>query len=123
MEPDKIIYAFLQWLHENPSIFMPAAWQDLPKLQTEIAESADDELFPIAMTISKWCARHQLGEDLKNAAAKCKKEIDDAGEPTPSITLPLTNITQTLRTSIEDSYKKLQESVADNKSDISNDSK
>ncbi|MBD1829941.1 hypothetical protein NDI47_11720 [Microcoleus vaginatus GB1-A2] len=123
MEPDKIIYAFLKWLHENPSIFMPAAWQDLPKLQTEIAESADDELFPIAMTISKWCARHQLGEDLKLAAAKCKKEIDDAGEPTPTTMQPLTNITQTLRTSIEESYKKLQESAADNQSDTSNDSK
>lgn len=109
VEPDKIIYAFLQWMHENPSIFMPAAWQDLPKLQTEIAESADDELFPIAMTISKWCARHQLGEDLKNAATKCKKEIDDLGDTTPIPIPPLTNITQTLRTSIEDSYKKLQE--------------
>lgn len=123
MEPDKIIYAFLQWLHGNPSIFMPTAWQDLPKLQTEIAESADDELFPIAMTISKWCARHQLGEDLKNAAAKCKKEIEDAGEPTPTTMQPLTNITQTLRTSIEDSYKKLQESAANNQSDTTNDSK
>ena len=123
MEPDKIIYAFLKWLHENPSIFMPASWQDLPKLQTEIAESADDELFPIAMTISKWCASHQLGEDLKLAAGKCKKEIEDAGEPTPTTMQPLTNITQTLRTSIEESYKKLQESAADNQSDTSNDSK
>lgn len=123
MEPDKIIYAFLQWLHENPSIFMPAAWQDLPKLKAEIAESADDELFPIAMTISKWCARHQLGEDLKLAAAQCKKEIEDAGEITPTTMQPLTNITQTLRTSIEESYKKLQESAADNQSDTSNDSK
>jgi hypothetical protein len=121
VEPDKIIYAFLQWLHENPSIFMPAAWQDLPKLQTEIAESADDELFPIAMTISKWCARHQLGEELKTAIKQ--REIDDAGEPTPSPILPLTNITQTLRTSIEESYKKLQEIAADNQSDTSNDSK
>lgn len=123
MEPDRIIYAFLQWLHENPSIFMPAAWQDLPKLQTEIAESADDELFPIAMTISKWCAFHQLGEDLKNAAAKCKKEIEDVGEITSATMQPLTNITQTLRTSIEDSYKKLLETAADNKSDTSNESK
>ena len=125
MEPDKIIYAFLQWLHENPSIFMPTAWQDLPKLKTEIAASADDELFPIAMTISKWCASHQLGEDLKLAAAKCKKEIDDPGEviPTTMDSLILTNITQTVRTSIEESYKKLQESAADNQSDTSNDSK
>ncbi|WP_377479256.1 MAG: hypothetical protein P2A85_09955 [Microcoleus anatoxicus] len=123
MESDKIIYAFLQWLHENPSIFMPTAWQDLPKLQTEIAESADDELFPIAMTISNWCAIHTLGEELIIAVAKCKKEIDDPGEPTPTTMQPLTNITQTLRTSIEESYKKLQESAAENKSDTSNDSK
>ncbi|WP_341736653.1 hypothetical protein [Microcoleus sp. CAWBG640] len=123
MEPDKIIYAFLQWLHENPSIFMPTAWQDLPKLKAEIAESADDELFPIAMTISKWCAIHTLGEELKIAVAKCKKEIDDPGEPTPTTMQPLTNITQILRTSIEDSYKKLQESAADNQSDTTNDSK
>lgn len=123
MEPDKIIYAFFKWLHENPSIFMPTAWQDLPKLKAEIAESADDELFPIAMTISKWCAIHTLGEELKIAVAKCKKEIDDPGEPTPTTMQPLTNITQTLRTSIEESYKKLQESAAENKSDTSNDSK
>ncbi|WP_341734924.1 hypothetical protein [Microcoleus sp. EPA2] len=123
MEPDKIIYAFLQWLHENPSIFMPTAWQDLPKLQTEIAESADDELFPIAMTISKWCAFHQLGDELKIAVVKCKKEIEDVGEPTPTTMWPLTNITQTLRTSIQESYKKLQKSAADNQSDTSNDSK
>ncbi len=123
MEPDKIINAFLQWLRENPSIFMPTAWQDLPKLETEMGEFADDQLFPIAMAISKWCARHQLGEELKIAAAKNKKDFEDAGEPTPSTTPPLTNITQTLRTSIEDSYRKLQESAVNNQSDTSNDSK
>jgi hypothetical protein len=120
MEPDKVIAAFLKWLHENPSIFMPTAWQDLPNLETEIAESADDELFPIAMTISKWCANHQLGEELRDSL---RKDFEDAGEPTPSTIQPLTNITQTLRTSIEDSYKKLQEIDADQKSDASNDSK
>ncbi len=123
MEPDKIIYAFLKWLDENPSIFMPTAWQDLPKLKAEIAESADDELFPIAMTISKWCAIHTLGEELKIAVAKCKKEIEDVGEIKTTTMQSLTNITQILRTSIEDSYKKLQESAADNQSDTTNDSK
>ena len=126
MEPDKIINAFLQWLHKNPSIFMPTAWQDLPKLKTEMGEFADDQLFPIAMAISKWCARHQLGEDLKIAAAKNKKEIDDPGEVTTTTmdSLVITNITQTLRQSIEDSYKKLQEiDAADNQSDTTNDSK
>lgn len=123
MEPEKIIYAFLQWLHGNPSIFMPAAWKNLPKLEEEIAESADDELFPIAMTISKWCGKNRLGDDLKIAAAKCKKEIENAGEPTPTTMLPLMNITQTLRTRIEYSYKKLQESAAYHQSDTANDSK
>jgi hypothetical protein len=120
MEPDKVIAAFLQWLHENPSIFMPTAWQDLPHLKAEIAESADDELFPIAMTISKWCAKHQLGEELRDCL---RKDFDDAGETTPSIIPPLTNITKTLRTSIENSYKKIQEIEADNQSNTSNDSK
>jgi len=51
-------------------------------------------------------------------------DFGDAGEPTPSTTPPLTNITQTLRTSIEDSYKKIQQKIAaDNQSDTSNDSK
>lgn len=120
MEPDKIIYAFLQWLHGNPSIFMPIAWKNLPKLEEEIAESADDELFPIAMTISKWCGKNGLGEKLRDCT---RKEIEDAGEITPTTMQPLTNITQTLRTSIEDSYKKLQEIAQDNQSDTSNDSK
>jgi len=122
MEPDKIINAFLQWLHENQSIFMPTAWQDLPELKTEIGEFADDQLYFIAMAISKWCARHQLGEELKIAAAKNKQEIDEPGEPTPTTIYPLTNITQTLPQSIEDSYKKIQKELdAENQSNTDND--
>jgi hypothetical protein len=122
MEPDKIINAFLQWLHENPSIFMPTAWQDLPELKTEMGELADDQLFPIAMAISKWCHRHQLGEELKIAATTNKKEIDDPGEPSPTTIDPLTNITQTLSQSIEDSYKKIQKELdAENQSNTDND--
>jgi hypothetical protein len=121
MEPEKIIIVFFKWLHENPSIFMPTAWQDLPKLETEIAESADDELFPIAMTISKWCSKHGLGETLRD---KVRKDFDDAGEPTPTTMQPLTNITQVLRQSIEDRYKKLQKELdAENQSNTDNDSK
>ena len=120
MEPEKVIAIFLKWLHENPSIFTPTAWKRLPQLEEEIAESADDELFPIAFTISKWCGKNGLGEQLRDCL---RKDFDDAGEPTPSTTPPLTNITQTLRTSIEDSYKKIQEKiVANNQSDTSNDS-
>ena len=122
MEPDRIINAFLQWLHENPSIFMPKAWQDLPKLETEIAESADDELFPIAMTISKWCSKHGLGETLREDAAKNKKDIEDGGDPTPNTMQPLTNITQVLRQSIEEACQKLQQLDAQ-KLNTDNDSK
>lgn len=121
MEPEKIIAIFLKWLHENQSIFLPQAWQDLPKLQAEIAESADDELFPIAMTISKWCAKHGLGETLKDCVLW--KDIDDAGDPTPTTIGPLTNITQTLGQEIEASYQKLQEIYAENRSNSGNDSK
>jgi hypothetical protein len=121
MEAEKVIAIFLKWLHKNPSIFTPTAWKKLPKLEEEIAESADDELFPIAFTISKWCGNNGLGEQLRESL---RKDFNDAGEPTPSTTPPLTNITQTLRTSIEDSYKKIQQKIAaDNQSNTSNDSK
>ncbi|TAE94638.1 MAG: hypothetical protein EAZ78_28250 [Oscillatoriales cyanobacterium] len=119
MEPEKVIIVFFKWLRENPSIFMPTAWQDLPKLDTEIAESADDELFPIAMTISKWCAHHGLGDTLREQA---RKDIDDAGEPTPTTQQMLTNTTQTLRQDIEETYEKLQQLDAQ-KLDKDNDSK
>lgn len=119
MEPDKVITIFLKWLHENPSIFTPTAWKRLPQLEEEIAESADDELFPIAFTISKWCGKNGLGEQLRDCL---RNNFDDVGDTTTT-TPPLTNITQTLRTSIEDSYKNLQESAANNQSDTSNDSK
>jgi hypothetical protein len=76
-------------------------------------------LFPIAMTISKWCSKNGLGEQLRDCL---RKEIEDAGEPTPSPMQPLTNITQTLRQSIEDSYKKLQKELdAENQSNTDND--
>lgn len=123
MEPEQVIAIFLQWLHKNPSIFLPAAWQDLPRLETAIAESADDELFPIAMTISKWCAHHGLGETLKQDVVRFKKEIDDGGEPTPTTMQPLTNITQVLRQSIEEACQTIQKLDAANQSNTDNDSK
>ena len=57
MEPEKVIAIFLKWLHENPSIFTPTAWKRLPQLEEEIAESADDELFPIALLSASGVAR------------------------------------------------------------------
>ena len=71
MEPEKVIAIFLKWLHENPSIFTPTAWKRLPQLEEEIAQSADDELFPIAFTISKWCGKNGLGEQLRES--RCEK--------------------------------------------------
>ena len=119
MQPEKVIIIFFKWLRENPSIFMPTAWQDLPKLETEIAESADEELFPIAMTISKWCGYHGLGEKLRD---RVRKDFDDAGEPTATTKQMLTNITQTLRQTIEEACEKLQQLDAQ-KSNTDNDSK
>jgi len=119
MEPEKVIIVFFKWLRENPSLFMPTAWQDLPKLDTEIAESADDELFPIAMTISKWCAHNGLGDILREQA---RKDFDDAGEPTPTTQQMLTNTTQTLRQAIEEACEKLRQLDAQ-KLDKGNDSK
>ncbi len=115
----KDIANFIYLLNEQPKIFQPTAWQDLPKLNTDILKLADNES-SIAQTIKDWCIEHDLGKILRDCV---RKEIDDPGEPTPTTMQPLTNITQTLRTSIEESYKKLQESAADNKSDTSNDSK
>jgi len=114
----KDIATFLYWLKEEPSIFLPEAWRDLPNLEDEIANLADNES-SIAETIKNWCIERDLGEQLRDCL---RKDFDDAGEPTPSTTPPLTNITQTLRTSIEDSYKKLQEIAANNQLDTSNDS-
>ncbi|MEG5025783.1 hypothetical protein QUB36_02195 [Microcoleus sp. AT8-B1] len=118
MKIHKHIATFLYWLKEEPSIFLPEAWRDLPNLEDEIANLADNES-SIAEAIKNWCIERDLGEQLRDCL---RKDFEDAGEPTPSTTPPLTNITQTLRTSIEDSYKKLQQSAASNQSDTSNDS-
>ena len=119
MTVHKDIASFIYLLNELPEIFQPTAWQDLPKLNTDISNLANNES-SIAEIIKNWCIEHDLGKILRDCL---RKEIEDAGEPTPTIMQPLTNITQTLRTSIEESYKKLQESAADNQSDTSNDSK
>ena len=122
MTTHKDIASFIYLLNEQPNIFLPTAWQDLPKLNTDILNLADNES-SIAETIKNWCIEHELGKILRDAT---RKEIDDPGEVIPTVmdSVILTNITQTLRTSIEDSYKKLQEiDAADNQSDTTNDSK
>ena len=118
MKIHKDIATFLYWLKEEPSIFLPEAWRDLPNLEDEIANLPGNE-YSIAEAIKNWCIERDLGEQLRDCL---RKDFDDAGAPTPSTTPPLTNITQTLRKSIEDSYKKLQEIAANNQLDTSNDS-
>ena len=65
MDPIKVINVFTQWLQYNRKIFLPTVWQNLPKLEESLSELEDDQLFPIAHTISKWCAKYQLLEKLK----------------------------------------------------------
>ena len=114
----KDIATFLYWLKEKPSIFLPEAWRDLPNLEEEIANLADNE-YSIAEAIKNWCIERDLGEQLRDCL---RKEIDDPGEPTPTTIDPLTNITQTLPQSIEDSYKKIKKQLdAENKSNTDND--
>lgn len=63
MEPILIILVFMKWLREKPAIFLNS-WQDLPNLKQDLTELNDDEIFPIAHTIGKWCSKHNLGEAL-----------------------------------------------------------
>ena len=128
MEPQQIIDTFLRWLNEEPSIFI-SAWSDLPELETQIAESADDELFPIAMTISKWCAKHQLGQTLRDAidAQKIVENLPaEAGgdirprKPNPTPTPPIGNITQILRDSILTAYNQQQNLSLENSAGTNN---
>ncbi|MEG4808576.1 hypothetical protein QUA82_12745 [Microcoleus sp. F8-D3] len=120
MKIHKHIATFLYWLKEEPSIFLPEAWRDLPNLEDEIANLADNES-SIAEAIKNWCIERDLGEQLRDCL---RQEIDDPGEPTSTTMQPLTNITQVLRQSIEDRYKKLQQELdAENPSNTDNDSK
>lgn len=130
MEPEEIIDAFLNWLNEEPSIFV-SAWRDLPELETEIGKSADDELFPIAMTISKWCAKHQLGQDLRDAVAaqKIVEQVSDTRQdirprkPKSTTMGSTTNLTKTLRDSILSIYNQQQNPHQENSSDTDNEPK
>jgi hypothetical protein len=128
MEPQEIIDTFLRWLNQEPSIFK-SAWPDLPELETQIAESADDELFPIAMTISKWCAKHQLGQTLRDAidAQKIVENLPAGarGDIHPrklktSTKPPLDNITQILRDSIQTVHNQQQNASLTNIADTNN---
>ena len=95
MEPTKVIAVFLNWLQDNPDVFQPKAWQNLPQLEENIADCDDDELFPIAHAISKWCAKHQLADKLKQDALCLDEEA------------PMKNHLQVLRQSIIERYNAL----------------
>lgn len=64
MEPILIILVFMKWLQENPAIFLPSSWKDLPQLKEELDRLDADEFFPIAHAIGKWCGKHHLGDKL-----------------------------------------------------------
>ncbi|MEG4286245.1 hypothetical protein QUB68_24245 [Microcoleus sp. A006_D1] len=117
MDADQIIAVLLKWLSENQSTFSDVAWENLPKLATEIA-SADDELFPIAMIISQWCAENNLGDELRRSV----REVTP-GKPLPSTLEPLENLTKTIPDIIMDAYKKAQKPGAITTADTSNESR
>jgi|SRR6476661_2697136 len=130
MEPEEIINTFLNRLNEKPSIFI-SAWRDLPELETQIAESADDELFPIAMTISKWCTKHELGKALRDAI-EAQNFVDNVSDerqairprkPTSTTGQPTSNITKILRDSILTAYNQQQNPNQENSSDTDNEPK
>lgn len=106
MEPNKVIAEFLDWLQNHPEYFLPAAWQDLPQLDENLAESDDDELFPIAMTISKWCSKHNLGEVLRQKASQ-RTDIEDMPAMDNTFT-ESENITQTLHLRVQTRYEQLK---------------
>jgi hypothetical protein len=114
------IPSFIWLLNEQPQVFLPTSWRDLPNLAEEIAKLANDET-AIAQTIKDWCVERGLGETLRDAFTR--QDIEDAGEPTPNPILPATNITQILRQEIEAGYQKLQASNAETRSNADNESK
>ncbi len=48
-------------LQDSPAIFLPSAWQNLPQLDLNLPQLANNELFPAADTIVQWCANNWLG--------------------------------------------------------------
>jgi len=118
MDADQIIAVLLKWLSENQSTFSDVAWENLPKLATEIAASADDESFPIAMMISQWCAENNLGDELRRSV----REVYP-GKPIKSTLEPLENLTKTIPQIIMDAYNQAQKTGAITTADTSNESR
>ena len=106
MQPILMILVFMKWLQENPAIFLPTSWQHLPDLKEDLAELDNDELFPIAHTIGKWCAKHHLGEKLSQSTdwMEVAEPLDDNSKFPDDIENPI----QLLRDLIDDRYQTFQ---------------
>jgi hypothetical protein len=109
MEPTKIIAVFLNWLQYNPVIFLPKSWKNLPQLDESLADFAEDELFPVAHTLSKWCAKNGLGEQLRQTAEHT--EIDQLLEVDLTGATEIENLLPALRQSIIECYEAIQKDV------------
>ena len=107
MEPTTVIIVFCRWLQDNPDLFLPTAWRDLPQLDKNLAEIPNSELFFIAHTIGKWCGQHNLGEKLRVGTDRL--EIDDPPDNT-SDSFVIENYIPVLHQGISDLYNELIES-------------
>ncbi|WP_017718561.1 hypothetical protein [Kamptonema formosum] len=108
MEPAITIAVFLKWLQDNPAIFLPNAWKNLPQLESNLTDFANDPLFSTAQSITKWCAQNGLGEKLRHTVARGRTDIEDLPEFDTSDTGVIENIVPTLRSSIQEAYETLQ---------------
>lgn len=106
MQPILIILVFMKWLQENPAIFLPTSWQHLPDLKKDLADFDNDEFFPIAHTIGKWCAKHNLGEQLSKDTdwMEVAEPLDDNSKFPEHIENPI----QLLRELIDDQYHRFE---------------
>jgi hypothetical protein len=109
MEPTQLIAVFLHWLQYNPVIFLPKSWENLPQLDESLADFAEDELFPVAHTLSKWCAKNGLGEQLRQTAEHA--EIDELLEVDLTGASEIENLVPALRQSIIECYEAIQKDV------------
>ncbi|MBW4493786.1 MAG: hypothetical protein KME26_12010 [Oscillatoria princeps RMCB-10] len=100
-----VIAVFRKWLQDNPTIFLPNAWQKLPQLESNLTGFTNDPLFSTAEIITKWCANNGLGEKLKQEVFGSRTDIDDPPEFDTSDTGVIENIVPALRQSIRDRYE------------------
>jgi hypothetical protein len=121
MEPAKIIAVFLKWLQDNPAMFLPNAWKNLPQLDLNLTDFTNDPLFSTALNITKWCAQNGLGEKLRQTVARGRMDIEDLPEFDTSDTGVIENIVPALRSSIQKAYETLQKEAEQQQSGSQND--